>query len=83
MSVRLAKAAATVREAEAALEKTLRADYPKGALVSWLRNDRLFTGTIVEFGYGARVLVRNERTTRPYWIYASDIVAATNRRSAA
>lgn len=63
-----------VREADRALEKGLRADYPVGALIRWSRAGREQFGYVVRNGYRDRIEVENGRTLRHLWIRAYDIL---------
>lgn len=55
---------------------TVKAAYPVGAEISWVRNERLQHGRVLQQSYSDRLQVRNSRTLGVMWITGSDALAA-------
>jgi hypothetical protein len=75
MSARLVVAKLGQEAARELFANILKADYPVGAAVSWVRQ-KLNVGTVVQHGYDDRIEVTNSSTGRTYWIAGAEIVAA-------
>lgn len=51
------------------LNEAVRAAWPCGARIRWLKNGKTpAVGHVIGHGYGARIFVENERSLAKYWI---------------
>jgi hypothetical protein len=67
----------TLKAAREHLDDTMRAEYPIGAPVAWLRRlGNIQRGAVVAHGMNGRVRVMNAKTGAAMWIKAYDIIAA-------
>jgi hypothetical protein len=90
LSAKLLQARNALRQAERNYNQMLISEYPVGSYVKWVRGagPHITDGTVIQHGYGGRMLVRRNSAVRPHWIYADDIAraaefAATTRKAAA
>lgn len=58
-----------LRDAEEHLRDTIKASFPPGANIFWVMRGGQQTGTVVR-PCGDRILVRNDRTGKEYFVHA-------------
>ena len=64
------------------LNEAVRAAWPCGARIRWLKNGKTpAVGHVISHGYGARIFVENERSLAKYWIEPYHIQQAEGTRS--
>ena len=64
------------------ISEAVRAAWPCGARIRWLKNGKTpAVGHVIGHGYGARIFVENERSLAKYWIEPYHIQQAEGTRS--
>jgi hypothetical protein len=64
-----------VVDAEKIFESVIRRELPVGEPTAWIYNGR-HQGVVVAHGYKTRIKVRNNATSKEYWIDVTDIIRA-------
>lgn len=76
MSANLVTAYDGMMSATRLLHRVLKVEYPVGAEVSWIRDNRRRHGVVVISPLGDRIVVKSHKTSARYYIRAADIVSS-------
>lgn len=55
------------------IQSAIRTRFPIGSPIHWRTGLSKQTGTVMDHGYGERLLVKNKRTDKTYWIDFSSV----------